>query len=104
MPVFVVQGAGRFVAQQQFGFLGDGAGDRDALLLAAGQLRGEVVEPVGKPHLAEGVGRVKMVGADLGGELHVLKRGQVGHQVVELEDEADVVAAVADQLLGSKAR
>ena len=32
--------------------------------------------------------------ADLGGELHVLQGGQVLDQVVELKDEADVVAAV----------
>jgi hypothetical protein len=32
----VVEGAGRLVAQQQLGPLDDGAGDRHALLLAAG--------------------------------------------------------------------
>ena len=42
----VVERAGGLVAQQHVGALGDGARDGDALLLAAGELRGEVVEPL----------------------------------------------------------
>ena len=41
-----VERAGRLVAQQHRRALGDGAGDRDALLLAARELRREVIEPV----------------------------------------------------------
>ena len=41
-----VERAGRLVAQQHVGPLGDRARDGDALLLAAGELRREVVEPV----------------------------------------------------------
>src|SRR5512134_4018551 len=37
-----VQGAGGLVAQQDGRLLGDGAGNRDALLLAARELRGKV--------------------------------------------------------------
>ena len=48
----VVERAGRLVAQQHVGPLGDGAGDGDALLLAAGQLRREVVEAVGRARRA----------------------------------------------------
>ena len=43
---------------------------------------------------------VQGIAADLGGQLHVLQGGQVLHQVVELEHEADVVAAVGGELLG----
>ena len=39
---FVIQGAGRLVAQQQLRVLGKRTGDGDALLLAAGKLRREV--------------------------------------------------------------
>ena len=45
------------------------------------------------------VRRVQGIPADLGRQLHVLQSGQVLHQVVELEDKADVVPAVGGQLL-----
>ena len=41
-----VERAGRLVAQQHVGPLGDGARDGHALLLAAGELRREVIEPM----------------------------------------------------------
>ena len=40
-----VERAGRLVAQQHVGPLGDRARDGDALLLAAGQLRRKVIQP-----------------------------------------------------------
>jgi hypothetical protein len=43
-----VQVAGGFVSKQDCGFLDQGPGDRDALLLSAGQLRGQVAGPVGE--------------------------------------------------------
>ena len=46
MPVRDVERAGRLVAQQHVGPLGDGARDRHALLLAARELRREMVEPL----------------------------------------------------------
>ena len=39
----------------------------------------------------------------MGRDLDVLADGQVGHQVVELEDEAELVAAVLAELLGRQA-
>ena len=47
----IVERARGFVAEEKAGILGDGAGDGDALLLAAGELGGEVVHPVLEPHL-----------------------------------------------------
>lgn len=47
-----VQRAGGLVAQQQRGVLGDGAGDGDALLLAARQLRREVAARSASPTAA----------------------------------------------------
>ena len=41
-----VERAGRLVAEQHVGPLGDRARDRHALLLAARELRGKVVEPL----------------------------------------------------------
>jgi hypothetical protein len=42
----LVEVAGRFVGQQDLGLLDQGAGDGDPLLLAAGQLAGDVPQPV----------------------------------------------------------
>ena len=48
-----VERAGRLVAQQDVRPLGDGARDGDALLLAAGQLRREVVQAVAEADQVE---------------------------------------------------
>ena len=45
-----VQRAGRFVAEQHLGALGDGARDGHALLFAAGELGGEMVQPRAQIH------------------------------------------------------
>ncbi len=96
----VVQRAGGLVAQQQLGVLGQGPGDGHPLLLAAGQLGGEVPQPVAQAHVLQHVPGIQGMVADLGGQLHVLQGGEVLHQVVELEHEADVVPPVAGELPG----
>src|SRR5690606_16706124 len=40
---------------------------------------------------------------DLGDELDVLERSEAGHEIVELEDEADVIATIAGQLILARA-
>ena len=75
-------------------------GDGDPLLLAAGELGGEVVQPLPQPHGAQHLGGVHGILADLGGQLHVLQGRQVGHQVVKLKNKANIVAAVGGQTLG----
>jgi acyl-CoA thioesterase-1 len=47
----LVQVAGGLVGQQHLGILDQGAGDRHALLLTAGQFRGQVAGPVGQADL-----------------------------------------------------
>ncbi len=91
-----VEVAGRLVGEHHRRARDERAGDGDALLLAAGQLRRAVREPVGQ---ADGGGDLldpRLVGLDAG-ELErqddVLGRRQHREQVEELEDEADVVAA-----------
>jgi len=49
-----IEGAGRLIAKEDFRALGDGSGDGDALLLAAGELGWKVIEPVGEPDEREG--------------------------------------------------
>ena len=89
-----VERAGRLVAQQDRGSLGDGARNGDALLLAAGELRREVMQPVVEPDQLQRHRGVHGLRRDLGDEGDVLQRGQARDQVVELEDEADVLAPV----------
>src|SRR5690606_24131757 len=69
----------------------------DALLLAAGELGGAVVLALGETDEGEGLGGGEGVGGDLGDEGDVLARGEGGDEVVELEDEADVGAAVGGE-------
>ena len=97
----VVQRAGGLVAQEELRILRQGPGDGHPLLLSAGELGGEVGQPVLQAHGAQHLRRVQGLPADLGRQLHVLQGGEVGDQVVELEDKADVVAAVGGQLPGA---
>ncbi len=91
----VVQRAGGLVAQQHRRLLGNGAGDGHALLLAARELRRKVIAPRQQAHaiqrLIHGHGRR----GDVGHQRHVLGHREAGDEVVELEDEADVLAAIA---------
>ncbi len=93
----IVERAGRLVAEQHVGTLGDRAGDRDALLLAAGELRREVVEALRQADAIERLLRRHRRHRDVGDERDVLAHGEARDQVVELEDEADVLAPVARQ-------
>ena len=99
----VVERARRLVAQKELGVLRQRAGDRHALLLAAGELTGEVVRTLGKANLIQNRRRVERILADLRGKLHVFKCREVAHQIVELKDKADVVAAIGRELAGVEA-
>ena len=93
----VVQRAGRFVAQQNFGVFGQRPRNGNALLLAARKLGREIVLALAQADLVQhGVG-VQRVAADFRCQLHVFARGQVLHQVIKLEHKADVVPAVGRQ-------
>src|SRR6476659_3126254 len=86
--------AGRLVGEEQPRSVGDGAGDGDALLLAAGQLCRTMLGP-----LAEAKRLQQLPGALLGlaprepenklRQHHVLQRRELRKQVMELIDEAD---------------
>src|SRR5699024_3607658 len=97
-----IEVAGGFVGEEEVGVGDDGAGDGDALFLAAGELAGEVVEAVAQAHEVEG-GRGVFAAAGAGeagefeGQFDVLQGGQHGDEVERLEDEAQVVVAPARQ-------
>ena len=92
-----VERAGRLVAQQDVGALGDGARDGHALLLATRHLRGEVIHALAEPDQIQRVFGGHRIARDLRHEVDVLARGERRDEVVELEDEADVVAPVGGE-------
>ena len=94
----VVQSAGGLIAEQELGVLCQGSGDGDALLLAAGELTGEILHSVAQTHVPEHLLRVQGIGADLVGQLHILQSGQVAHQIVKLEHKAHILPAVLGEL------
>ena len=94
VPGVLVQVPGRLVGQQHLRLLDQRPGDRDPLLLAAGQLGRQVPGPVGQADVREGLRGpgppARRAHAERHqGRLHVLLRAQRRHQVERLEDEAD---------------
>jgi hypothetical protein len=81
----------------------DGPGDGHALLLAAGELRREVVDARGEADAVEGGERqapallVRQAPVEQR-DLHVVEHREVAHQVELLEDEADLLVAQAREL------
>jgi hypothetical protein len=92
LAVAGVQGRGRLVAQQDPGLGRERPGDRDALLLPAGELRGVLVAVVGHPHELEHLQRPLPAASALEPQRQrdVGERGRVREQVELLEHHADV--------------
>jgi len=101
--VRAIEVAGRLVAQQKLRVGNDRAGNRDALLLTARHLARIMLCPVGE---VDDVQRRRGAPAPLSGselgeqqrQLNVLRRTQHWHQIIELEDEADVRRPPAGEL------
>ena len=94
--VRAVEIAGRLVGQDQRRIVGQRARDRDALLLAARELRRVVMPAIVQPDFVEQRLRARRripPAGDLHRHQDVLERRQRRHQVEELEDEADLLAA-----------
>ncbi len=91
-----IQVARRLVGEQDRRVVGERAGERDALLLAAGQLRRIVMPAIGQADLVQQPARAAAASGapaiSIGTE-HVLVGGQRRNQVKELEHEADLLAA-----------
>ena len=89
-----VEVAGRLVAQDRFRIAHQGAGDGDALHLAAGHFLGKVAGAAAHADAFQALGRVleRLAAADAAQQQrqrHVLHGRQRRQQVEELEDEAD---------------
>ena len=88
-----VEVARRFVAQQELRLLGQGAGDRDTLLLAARKFVRQVVETRPEPDDRQDVLGLRLGARKLDRERDVLEGGEVGEQICALEDVADAAGA-----------
>jgi hypothetical protein len=87
-----VEIAGGLVCEEQLGPRGGGAGDGDALLLAAGKLHrimGEAVAEADRLELGRGDAEGVRLARQLERHRHVFVRGHGRQQVEGLEDDAD---------------
>ena len=100
MLVGGVQVAGGLVGQDDFRIVDQRAGNGHALLLAAGELRGQVMRAIGQADPIERRARFDLVGhaVEVLRQHDVLERRQVGDEMELLEDEADGFGAKAGQL------
>ena len=99
-----VQVAGGFVGEDQLGVIDEGAGHAHALLLAAGELAGQVAGAVGQTHAVESLEGFLFVGHRMVvlRDHDVLEGGQVADEVELLEDEADRAAADLGEFVGGQ--
>ena len=93
-----IQVAGRLIGQHEARRMHQGAGDGDALLLAAGKLWSTMLLALGQPHQGQRLMRpaLALLACRLGEtqrNLHVLAGRERREQMRRLEDEADLVAA-----------
>jgi hypothetical protein len=98
-----VEGGGRLVEEEDLGLHRERARDGDPLLLSAGELRRPRAGAGGEADPVEQGLRARLrVGAResqhvVGRESDVLRRRQVGEEVVALEDESDLLTQAAQQ-------
>ena len=99
-----IEVAGRLVAEHQRRLAHQRPRDRHALLLAAGQLRRRMIEPLRQPDAIEQRARAIDVVLRRAGDdrrrQRVLEHGALRQQAVILEDEADAPIAERGQRLG----
>ena len=93
----------RLVGEEDERIAGDGAGDGDALLLTAGELRRIVLHAVAHAHALERIGDALLAlgrrhAAVRERQLDVLVDREIADQVERLEDEADLAVADAGAL------
>ena len=97
-----VQVAGGLVRQDNGRLGGQGSGDSHPLLLPAGQLPGEVAQPLGQAqgfHHGVQILRIRAAAVQVQGQHDILPGGQFGYQVIKLKHKADAAAAQDGALL-----
>lgn len=103
-----IEVAGRFIGEQHPRPAAEGARQRHTLLLAAGQLRRQVIEPFAQSQLFQQLHRLLAalpvaLAAQQRRQLHVFQRVQRRHQHERLKHEADVLARSAARPSSSNA-
>ena len=102
LAALAIEVPGRLVGEEKRGATGEGARDRDALLLTPGELVGELLRDVGEADLGEGVERASPARGGIEAEelqrrLDVLDRGERPEEIVRLEDEAHRLAPIGGE-------
>ena len=97
-----VEIAGGFVGVEDAGIVDEGAGDGDALLFAAGEFGGEVVEAFGEANAVEELASAGfgIAFADPGGEEDIFQSGEFGEEEVVLEDKTHAAVAQGGAVTG----
>ncbi len=96
--VGLVEISGGFVGKNDLRLIDQRARNGHALLLAAGELCGEMRQAVAEAHALQRFLGLLLVrdAVEILREHHVFKRGKIRHKVELLEDEADFFRAVTD--------
>ena len=98
--------AGGFIGQDKGGLIDQSSGDRDPLLLAAGEFIGAMMDALAQSDPLEQVtrGRLRLSNRRSrhpGGKRHILERAQLRQQVVSLKYKTNTgVAQLAQRLIG----
>jgi hypothetical protein len=106
--IFRVEVAGRFVGEDDLGVVGEGAGDSDALLFAAGEVAAGALGFGGKADGVEQFERTVHHGAfaeaaeATHGDHDVFGGGEVLEEEVELEDEAEEFVSFLGEIVIAK--
>lgn len=99
ISAFGVEVSGGFIGEDEDGVIGECAEDGDALLLSTGELVGAVFDAFAEADLVEEFGHTLCIGlfdlAAFEAAWHedIFEDVEFGQEVVELEDEAEVVAS-----------
>jgi hypothetical protein len=104
--VVLVEIAGRLVGEDDLGLIDQGAGNTDALLLAARELSGQMVKPMAKADPIEGVTGLTLVdnAMEILCQHDVLERCEVGDEVELLEDQTDGITSKAGKIAAAQGR
>ena len=95
----VIQSGSWLVGEDDLRALDNGTGYRHTLLLPAGQ-RGRIVPgPIREAHLGDRLGGRHGVRRNVRDKLHVFLRREIGHEIIGLKDEAEVVSSEQGKFL-----
>jgi len=87
-----------FVAQENVRLFGNGACDGDTLLLTSRKLSGEMIHAFFSSNQRQGVLGRHGISRDVSDKGDVLLSREAGDEVVELKDEADMLASIVGEL------